>query len=163
MKYSFPQNKNQFLENFNIKIDPFLSDCTLTVNRLTRLIGMSRTDLHRKLSKETGMSTTKYIRYLRIKKAAQLMLKNPNWSIYQIALEVGFKNQSYFSTRFKEIYTVCPKEFRTKTSQLEHTIKSLEHTIKSLEHNYNFYTTSTAKFVSKDIDQFFIKYLLKKM
>ncbi len=112
--------ENPFLEKFNIEIEPYLSDCNLSVYRLIRLIYMSRTDLHRKLYKAIGMSTTEYIRYIRIRKAAHLLLAHSDWSINQVASEVGFRNQGYFTKRFKEIYEACPMEFRERKEKLEH-------------------------------------------
>ncbi|MCB0518896.1 MAG: helix-turn-helix transcriptional regulator [Lewinellaceae bacterium] len=101
-----------FLENLQTQLTQHLSDSSLDVQRLTRLVGMSRSDLHRKLSQATGMSTTEYMRYVRLRRAAELLLKQPNWSIYQVALEVGFANISYFSRRFKESFGVCPAAWR---------------------------------------------------
>lgn len=44
---------------------------------MTRFVGMSRTDLHRKLEKTVGMSATEYIRFVRLYKAAELLIKEP--------------------------------------------------------------------------------------
>lgn len=102
----------QFLLTLNSQIEKHLSDNTLTINRITRLVGMSRTDLHRKLEKTVGMSASKYIRFIRLNKAAELLINEPEWSIYQVSLEVGFINQSYFTRRFHELFGVCPVIFR---------------------------------------------------
>lgn len=109
-----------FLENLQTQLTQHLSDSSLDVHRLTRLVGMSRSDLHRKLRRHTGMSTTEYIRHIRLEKAAVMLVKYPTWSIYQIALEVGFGNQSYFSRRFKEEFGMCPMEWRAVEGELEH-------------------------------------------
>lgn len=106
-----------FLEQIDAEIEPHLTDSTLTVKRLLRIIGMSRTDLHRKLGGSVGMSTTAYIRRKRLEKAAELLKEQPDWSIYQVALEVGFDNQSYFTRRFKEVFGRCPGAWR---GDLEH-------------------------------------------
>lgn len=102
----------QFLLTLNSQIEIHLSDSNLTINKMTRLVGMSRTDLHRKLEKTVGMSASEYIRFVRLHKAAELLIKEPEWSIYRISLEVGFINQSYFTRRFHELFGVCPVMFR---------------------------------------------------
>jgi AraC-like DNA-binding protein len=101
-----------FLKTLNCQIEENLSDYTLDMKRVTRLVGMSRTDLHRKLYSAIGMSTTEYIRYVRLHKAADLLLLEPEWSVYHISLEVGFNNQSYFTRRFKALFGKCPTTFR---------------------------------------------------
>lgn len=128
MKPSTPSDQyslhDAFLQNFNNQIEKHLSDSSLCVKKLLRLIGMSRTDLHRKLSRATGMSATQYVRHIRLQHAAILLKEQPHWSIYQIALEVGFESQSYFTKKFKEHFGICPMAFRAvpqaTTSSWEH-------------------------------------------
>jgi len=111
------RHPHQLLEEIDAQLMPHLADSTLTVKRLTRLVGMSRTDLHRKLSQSAGMSTTEYVRQKRLEKAAELLKEQPDWSVYQVALEVGFDNQGYFTRRFKEVFGKCPGAWR---GDLEH-------------------------------------------
>lgn len=99
-----------FLTTLNGQIEKHLSDNTLTIKKMTRLVGMSRTDLHRKLDSAVGMSATEYIRYIRLHKAAQLLILEREWSVYQICMEVGFSDQSYFTRRFREL-GVCLKNY----------------------------------------------------
>ena len=110
-----------FLEKLNIQLQAHLSDHTLDVHRLTRLVGMSRTDLHRKLSRTVGMSTTEYIRLQRLQRAAELLEERPGWSVYQVAMEVGFDNHSYFSRRFKEAFGKCPVAWRDQSTHRQFT------------------------------------------
>lgn len=114
MKTLIPPSKDIFIQHLDIHITSHLSDPTLDVRRLLRLIGMSRTDLHRKLKTATGMSTTAYIRYLRLQQAASMLKEQREWSLYQIALEVGFSSQSYFTRKFKEQFCMCPLAYRIK-------------------------------------------------
>ena len=91
----------------------------LSIKKLTRLIGMSRTDLHRKLNAATGMSATEFIRFMRLKKAASLMITHAELKISHIALEAGFYNLSYFIKSFRNIYGVTPHVFRKRVLQPE--------------------------------------------
>ncbi len=81
---------------------------------------MSRTDLHRKIKYYTGLSTTAYIRQIRLEYAAALLLKKPSWCIEHIAYEVGFNEVSYFTRRFREVFGVCPTKYRYCGGKLEH-------------------------------------------
>jgi AraC-like DNA-binding protein len=115
------QASQAFLQVFQACIAPRLLDAKLDLPQVLRLLGMSRSDLHRKLKAATGMSATAYIRYLRLRKAAHLLLEQPEACILGIALEVGFNDHSYFTKRFREVFGVCPADFRTAQQILEHT------------------------------------------
>jgi len=73
-------------------------------------INMSRANVHRKLKALTGQSTTEFIRTIRLKRAAQLLLQKTG-SVSEIAYETGFNNLSYFTRCFKEVYGVIPSEY----------------------------------------------------
>lgn len=81
---------------------------------------MSRTDLHRKIKDATGLSTTAYVRQMRLECAAKLLLTCPECSIEQIAQKTGFNDSSYFTRRFKEVFGVCPSAYRQCYGNLEH-------------------------------------------
>jgi len=98
-----------------------LHDPSLDVLKLQRILGMSRSDLHRKLKAAAGMSATAYLRYLRLRRAAQLLLEQPDWCILCVAIEVGFNDHSYFTKRFREVFGVCPGDFRAHVGNLGHT------------------------------------------
>jgi AraC-like DNA-binding protein len=117
-------SENPFLSQLNFQVNHHLPDTELNVTKLLRLVGMSRTRFHEKLKQETGLSTTAYIRFLRLKNAAELLANRPDLNIFQIAESVGFGNQSYFTRRFQEAYKCTPKQFRKKSGKLE----NLEHT-----------------------------------
>lgn len=101
-----------FLQNLDSQIETHLSDNTLTVKRLVRLVGMSHTDLHRKLKRTVGVSATAYMRQKRLEKASELLVEEPGWNICQVALEVGFDSHSYFTRRFREEFGRSPSAWR---------------------------------------------------
>ena len=80
------------------------------VTMLSESIGLSRSQLHRRLSVVTGQSATGFIRVIRMKRAAQL-LKQKAGNISEVMYLVGFDNLSYFSKCFREVYNVTPKEY----------------------------------------------------
>ena len=90
-----------------------LSDEQLSVESLADEIGLSRSQLFRKISALTGTSVNELIRTFRLQRAAQLI--EQNWGpVTQVAYEVGFSNLSYFSKAFKEKYGVLPSEYTAK-------------------------------------------------
>lgn len=73
-------------------------------------MGISRSGLYKQLQKQTGKSTTEFIRYVRIKHAEKL-LREGNLNISQIAFKVGFNDIKYFRKCFKKEYGVPPSKY----------------------------------------------------
>jgi len=100
----------RFLNKVKQKILERLADDQLSVESLGEDIGLSRSQLLRKVSALTGMSVNELIRKLRLQRAAQLI--EQNWGpVSQVAYEVGFPNPSYFAKMFKEEFGVLPSEY----------------------------------------------------
>lgn len=65
--------------------------------------------------KQFGCSFKDYLNNVRIRKAAEMIL-NTDKKIYEIAIDVGYKNQEYFINRFEEVYGVTPTRFRKRNT-----------------------------------------------
>ena len=74
-----------------------------------RDVGMSRSQLHRKLTALTGQSASEFIRKLRLKRAEELIRKQYGHTA-EVAYQVGFNSVSYFIKCFKEVYGKTPTE-----------------------------------------------------
>jgi AraC-like DNA-binding protein len=59
----------------------------------------------------TGITITEYKNELKLTQA-KLLLKNSDWSIAQIACNVGFNNVSYFTEVFSKSEKISPKKYR---------------------------------------------------
>ncbi len=101
----------QFLERMQTVLDKKLTEPSLNTEELSKLMGMSRMQLHRKLKSLLGLSTTEFIRNERLKSAAEL-LKNTDISIAEAAYSTGFNEVTYFSKSFKKVYGLSPSAFR---------------------------------------------------
>ena len=95
---------HQILENNLTKTD-------FNVPMLCKLIGMSRTSLHRKIKALTGKSITLFIRRYRIIKAEKL-IKNTNLPISEIAYQLGFNDPAHFSRSFSIEFGMSPTKMR---------------------------------------------------
>ena len=82
-----------------------------TVERLAADLCMERTGLYRKLSTLLNQSPTLFMRRIRMKRAAQMLLEG-NMSIVEVAERTGFSSASYFSKLFQEAYGCKPSEYR---------------------------------------------------
>jgi len=105
--------ENEFLKKLRAVVEDNLSDATLDVEAICRKIGMSRTNLHNKLTALTGLSTTLYVRKLRMHRAQEL-LQTTDATVSEIAYEVGFNDPKFFSRVYTEEHGVPPSEERKK-------------------------------------------------
>lgn len=60
---------------------------------------------------ETGYTFTNYLNIFRVEKSKNL-LKNPNMSLLDVAVSVGFNSQNYYSSVFKKITNKTPLEYK---------------------------------------------------
>ncbi|MCB9292032.1 MAG: response regulator [Lewinellaceae bacterium] len=104
--------EDAFLQKVRNTIEAHLSEPDFSVEQLSREVGMSRVQLHRKLKALTDMSASQHIRLTRLSIAYEL-LKDPQLNISEIAYRVGFKDPSYFSRVFSQEFGVSPSEARS--------------------------------------------------
>ena len=103
-------SESVFIQKLINVIEKHMSNPDFDMDMLSAAIGISRSQLHRKITALTGQSTTGFIKIIKVKRAAQLMEQKAG-NISEIMYQVGFNNLSYFSKSFKEIYQVTPSEF----------------------------------------------------
>jgi DNA-binding response OmpR family regulator len=102
------------MERIMATINEHMSSLELSVSMLAAEVGLSRSQLHRKLKELTGISAGDFIRNIRLKQAAEL-LKGRKMNVSQVAYAVGFANQTHFSTTFKKFYGISPVEYMNQS------------------------------------------------
>jgi signal transduction histidine kinase/ligand-binding sensor domain-containing protein/DNA-binding response OmpR family regulator len=108
---SVPSTERVFLENINSTIEKNIDKEEFGVDELSKVIGLSRSQLHRKIKAISGQSTTEFIRNFRLHRAADL-LKQDAGNIAEIAYKVGFGSQAYFTKSFQELFNCSPSEYK---------------------------------------------------
>lgn len=98
-----------FIKKVNLIINEKIENPKLKGEVIANELFMSRSQFFRKLKALTGQSPTEFIRNFRLDWAKDL-LKNKKGNVAQISEQVGFGNEKYFSTRFKEKFGVSPSE-----------------------------------------------------
>ena len=73
-------------------------------------IGMGRTSFYNKFKSLTNLTPVEFVREMRLKRARQY-LDAGETNIATVAYSSGFNNAKYFSTCFKEMYHMSPKEY----------------------------------------------------
>ncbi len=84
-----------FLQKLNHVVAERLTEPDLTVEDISRMLGMSYPVVHRKVTALTGRSLTLYVRSIRLQKARQLLV-DPALSIAEIAYQTGFNDPKFF-------------------------------------------------------------------
>ena len=97
--------KSQAIEK-NIDNDQF------SVDDLGNEIAMSRSQVHRKLKALTDQSATAFIRNYRLHRAADLLIQESG-NVTEIAYQVGFNSQTYFSSSFQELFGCTPSNYKS--------------------------------------------------
>ncbi len=91
-------------------VEERMMDSEFNVEGLVTEIGYSRSNLHKKFKEVTGLSTSEFIRYIRLKKAKQLF-DDSGLSVKEIMYKTGFNTASYFAKCFKKQFGCVPSEY----------------------------------------------------
>ncbi len=100
----------QLLQRLLSVFEDHIEEPEFSIEHLAREVGMSRVHLNRKLQALTNLSTSDFIRTLRLQRAAQL-LSSASGTVSEIAYKVGFNNLSYFSKGFRKHFGKLPSDF----------------------------------------------------
>jgi signal transduction histidine kinase/CheY-like chemotaxis protein/AraC-like DNA-binding protein len=84
-------------------------DSELTVEKLADMMSTNRSHFQRKIKSITGFSPSELIKNIRLEKAKELLL-NRSGNITEIAYQVGFSSQSYFTKCFSQHFGISPSQ-----------------------------------------------------
>jgi len=85
----------------------------LSVERIAQEACLSPSRLSHIVKSELGITLTEYLSRVRIRRAKALLLEKDS-PLSQVALEVGYPDQSYFTKVFKKVEGYTPKTFKQK-------------------------------------------------
>lgn len=84
----------------------------LSLSNIARNFYVSKEHLAREFKKMTGSTLSTYVTTLRLEKASML-LRSTNHPIKEIAEQLGYQDEKYFSKVFKRFYNISPLFYRT--------------------------------------------------
>ncbi|MFV0327192.1 MAG: substrate-binding domain-containing protein [Bacteroides xylanisolvens] len=108
-KESLAQSEQSFIDKFIAYINDNISNPTLGVENIADHVGLSKSQLYRKLKSITDYSPNEFIKIIRLKLARQMLLQKSS-PISDIAYAVGFSSPSYFTKCFREYYNESPSD-----------------------------------------------------
>lgn len=88
----------------------------ISLDEISMVAGYSKSHFSRTFKERMGINFSKYLIRVRIENAENL-IRTSDKSIFDISLEVGFNDYSYFSKAFKDAYGLSPKDYRKKTKK----------------------------------------------
>jgi signal transduction histidine kinase/ligand-binding sensor domain-containing protein/CheY-like chemotaxis protein/AraC-like DNA-binding protein len=94
-------------------IESSLLDTDFDVQRISSEMGMSYSSLLKKIRAVTGHSVSGFIRFIRLRKAAELMI-HTNCNVNEAALQVGINDIKYFRAQFHKLFEINPSDFIKK-------------------------------------------------
>ncbi|MFK7983485.1 MAG: ATP-binding protein, partial [Saprospiraceae bacterium] len=107
------QIEDEFIHQIKKLVIKHSENQNYSIAQLCRDLGIGRTQLHNKIKALTGMSTSIFMRSIRIKKGKYL-LENSDKTVAEIAYEVGFNDPNYFTRCFTEEFGVSPSQVRNR-------------------------------------------------
>ena len=75
-------------------------------------MNLSRSSLFNKLKGVTGLTPNNFISNIRLKKAAEMLLNNPELKISDVAYTLNFSSPRYFNKCFKDLFGYAPADYR---------------------------------------------------
>ena len=109
-------NDEELMERIMKVVNENMGDSDFNVEKMCDEVGVSRTQLHRKLKEMTGVPTSEFLRNIRLNEAARL-IREGKINITQVSYMVGFANNSHFSTAFKKYFGMSPTEYAARYAE----------------------------------------------
>lgn len=116
----------EFADRLAAVLEQNLPRPDFSVDEFAQLMSLGRTIFYKKLRGFTGYSPNEYLRIVRLKKAAELLLSDENLTVAEVSYKVGINNPFYFSKCFKSQFGIAPSVYQKGDKGLE---EKEEHTI----------------------------------
>lgn len=100
----------KFLHELQDLMETEIANPDIDVNRITKMMRISRTKLYYKVKSLTGQNPSAYFKNYKLEHAA-ILLKEGKHTVWEIAEMTGFSTTAHFSTSFKKKFGKTPTEF----------------------------------------------------
>lgn len=109
--------EDKFIQKAITLVERNMHDPDFGIDNMMQEFGMSRSSLFRKIKSLTGLSLSAFIRSIRVKKAAQLILTT-DLSLKEVAFQVGFNTYKYFKLSFQKQFDCLPSKYKQQSSNM---------------------------------------------
>lgn len=104
------EKDKQFADKLQAILEEQISNSEFAVDDLASVMGLGRSTFYRKVRGITGYSPNEYMRIIRMKKAAELLLEN-RYTVAEVSYKIGIEDPFYFSKCFKKQFGVSPSVY----------------------------------------------------
>jgi AraC-like DNA-binding protein len=105
------QDKDFLTKTMSI-ITEQLEENRVNVDELASSLAMSTSQFRRRLSALTGETPQSYITNIRMQKARHLLDTHPELTVWEVALQCGYDDQSSFTRAFRRFFGITPSEYQ---------------------------------------------------
>ena len=98
-------------------IENNLENPVFSVDFLAQELCIGRTKYFTKIKAITGMTPNEFIINIKLKLAYRRIEQQPDISITELAMQLGFSSTSYFIKRFKEFSGMTPNQYKQKINE----------------------------------------------
>ncbi len=114
--YEIPEQRMRFLIGDAIShINKYYAQ-PVAVDELVKISHMSRRNFFRRFRQEVGCSPVEYLMKVRLHHASEMLLYTDR-SINEIAQDCGFYDSNFFCRKFRENFSITPRQFRLRGPQ----------------------------------------------
>lgn len=106
-----PQNEDHFVTKINDYILKNLQSA-ITLKDMADIVHLHPNYFIAFFKQYFSVSPLEYVNAMRLEKAAQLLIREPDQSIEQVAYLVGFNDYRYFGRSFKKRYGLTPSAYK---------------------------------------------------
>ncbi|MEO6731794.1 MAG: two-component regulator propeller domain-containing protein [Ferruginibacter sp.] len=107
------EEHKEFLEKCICVVEKHVADVSFNVKTLAAELNISHSNLYKKVKSISGQSVNAFIRFIRLRKAAELLI-NSKLNINEVAFEVGFTSSKYFREQFAKLFGMNPSDYIKK-------------------------------------------------
>lgn len=102
-----------FLQDCIRIVESHITDPNFNIQILADEIGMSRSNLFNKIKSISGRSSNSFIRFIRLRKAAEIFINTDN-TISETMFMVGINDIKYFREQFHKLFDMNPSDYIKK-------------------------------------------------
>jgi YesN/AraC family two-component response regulator len=99
-----------FLDRCIVIVETNIDREGFSTKKLAEEIGISHSGLYKKIKSISGLSANAFIRFIRLRQAAILLLSSDT-NINEVAFQVGISDVKYFRDQFKKLFGLNPSEY----------------------------------------------------
>lgn len=109
---ALPAPDRAFLDRLDTVVYEMMAVSAISIDAVAEKLCMSTQQLRRKLNAVSGDTPAAYVRSLQMKKAKEMLDRNDDLPINEVAMACGYYDTSHFTRAFKQAIGVTPTQYK---------------------------------------------------